>query len=111
MGAIKGVGLEALKAIEDGRILPGSTLLIFSDSALCIGFLVHGWAFSTWTALGHETREIFRRLSKVIKVTFYWIRGHAGIPGNERADKVAKRAARVAAAMIQLEGAWDLRPP
>jgi ribonuclease HI len=111
MGAIKEVGQEALRGLGDGRILAGSTLLIFSDSALCIGYLEHGWSFSTWPVLGHETRSIFRELKSKIKVVFYWIRGHAGIPGNELADAVAKRAAKQAAASLQVGALEDLRPP
>ncbi len=111
MGAIKGVGEAVLAAISAGRVKTGSDLLIFSDSALCIGFLEHGWSFSTWLELGHETRAIFRILGKLVRVRFYWIRGHAGIPGNELADGVAKRAAREAAAEMGLEEAGARRPP
>lgn len=37
-----------LAALVDGRVDKGSDLLIFSDSAVCIGFLEHGWSFETW---------------------------------------------------------------
>jgi ribonuclease HI len=103
MGGIKGILRWAIDSIEAGHIPKGSTLLIFSDSALCIGFLVAGWSFTSWQALGHETRALLRELRRHIKVTFYWIRGHAGIPGNEAADKKAGEASRAAATGIELD--------
>jgi ribonuclease HI len=111
MGAIKAVGEILEAALVSGRIGKGARVLVFSDTALCLGFLVQGWTFSTWTVLAHETRAIFRRLGRRLRVTFYWIRGHAGIPGNEKADKAAKQAAREASAALGLDQAGDLRPP
>ena len=109
MGAIKGVGEAMEVALTTGQVEPGSDLLIFSDSALCIGFLDHGWAFAKWRQLWQDTRAIYRRLKGQLKVALYWIRGHKGIPGNEMADGIAKRAAQEAA--DTLERAADARPP
>jgi ribonuclease HI len=111
MGAIKCVLATIKEKVLSGVIPRGSALLVFSDTALCIGYLVHGWSFSTWVELGHETRELYREVRVMVKVTFYWIRGHVDIPGNERADKVAKQAARAAALAIEQAAEGDLRPP
>ena len=97
MMGIKCVLEWALGALEAKLIPCASSLIIFSDSALCIGFLVAGWSFATWQDLGHDTRALLRKLRKSIKVLFYWIRGHAGIPGNELADAKAGQASKAAA--------------
>ena len=101
------MGLVALASVKAGRIKRGSKFLVFSDSALCIGFLVHGWSFTSWTQLAHKTRAVFGELKGLLQVIFYWVRGHAGIPGNEHADTVAKRAAIAARDSLGLGGQDD----
>ena len=62
------------------------TYIIFSDSACCLGFLLAGWKAPTSKALAWETRRLLKVLSGRVRVRLYWIRGHAGIPGNENVD-------------------------
>ena len=82
MGAFHGLFEALLLALDQKRVGRGTELLVFSDSAICIGFLMHGWAFKTWPDLGAATRVLFRKLRFILKISLYWIRGHAGIPGN-----------------------------
>ena len=71
--------------------------LFFSDSALCCGFLTAGWKCPQGIAkpMARETRRRFHRLRDFFRVTLYWVRGHTGITGNERADILAKRGAQL----------------
>ena len=110
MGAIHGALRAVLAGILDGSIRRKSLFVCFSDSALCLAYLDHGWAFPRWEALAHATRALLRKVRSIITVVFYWIRGHAGIAGNEDADVAAKTAARMAMAAERSDKA-DHRPP
>jgi ribonuclease HI/exonuclease III len=85
----------------------GARCLIFSDSAGCIGFLERGWKSPTEVKLSRDTRAALARLRKKVKVLLYWIRGHVDIPGNELADKQARKGAD--AAKQDIEGNSDQR--
>jgi ribonuclease HI len=100
MGGIMGALLHVQKGLEGGTVESGEDVYIFSDSALCIGYLDRGWHFANWVRLAQSTRKLLRELRKTIKIIFYWIRGHSKIPGNELADAAAKKAAKLAEADI-----------
>lgn len=87
---------EAMKAID-------GLLLILSDSEYVVkGFTTWqtGWRAKEWrkvmnTDLWIPAVETY--LARSGEVKFHWVKGHAGYPGNERADQLAKAAkARVA---------------
>ncbi|CAK1577941.1 unnamed protein product [Parnassius mnemosyne] len=65
--------------------------IILSDSRSALECLTDS---SSLHPLAAEIRERIRSLvNKNGEVKFYWIKAHIGIPGNERADELAKKAA------------------
>ena len=94
MGAIR--GLRALKQ--------PSRVTLYSDSKLLVEGIEEGWA-ARWRANGWKrdkkhtamNPDLWGQLLEVIEgspheITFAWVKGHAGDPGNERADFLATQA-------------------
>lgn len=89
-------GLEALK--EPCRVT------LYSDSEYLVKAMTAGWA-KRWKAKGwmRNSKEpalnpdLWERLlglCAIHQVTFNWLRGHTGIPENERCDQLALQAQR-----------------
>ncbi|MBD2720897.1 MULTISPECIES: ribonuclease HI [Hymenobacter] len=86
------VGLEAVTRPE----LP---IRVVSDSKYVVDAVEKKWVFG-WAAkpdFGKKANEDlwrrFLRIYKQRKVTFHWIKGHAGHPENERCDVLAVQSA------------------
>ena len=86
------VGLEALKN-------PESEVHIYTDSQYVMnGFTknwIAGWIKRNWKSV--KNPDLWQRLitaHKPHRVTFHWVKGHSGIPENERCDQLATAAAR-----------------
>lgn len=76
---------RALTEIKN-RELP---VKIFSDSSYAIGLITLGWKPKKNQELVAEIKKL---VSKFRKIDFIKVEGHSGIPGNERADKLATGA-------------------
>jgi ribonuclease HI len=94
--------MEITAAIMALRSLkrPGLSVLIHSDSQLLIkgasewmqGWKARGWRRKEGALLNAELwRELDARLAEH-RVTWRWVKGHAGDRGNERADALTNRA-------------------
>lgn len=85
------VGLEAIKR-------PNAQVNIYSDSSYVVKAINEGW-LSNWLKKGlHKQKnadlwERFLRISSKHQLRFFWIKGHAGHPENERCDALAVEAA------------------
>jgi ribonuclease HI len=60
---------------------------------------IHGWKQRGWTTADRKpvkNAELWQRLDALREqheVRWHWVKGHAGDPGNERADALANRGA------------------
>jgi ribonuclease HI len=73
---------------------------VFTDSVYVkdgITKWIHGWKQRGWTTADKKpvkNVELWQRLDTLNaghKVTWRWVKGHAGDPGNERADQLANQ--------------------
>ena len=64
-------------------------VVIYTDSQYLVNTMTRGWKRNA----NLDLWEKLDQLCKDRKVTWKWVRGHQGTPGNEIADKVAKMEA------------------
>ena len=86
------IGLESLK-------IPGSRVVIYTDSRYVADSVEKGWVFR-WESKAFKKKknqDLWIRFLKVYrehKVRFVWIKGHASNPENEVCDRLAVEAYR-----------------
>ncbi|MGK5090335.1 ribonuclease HI [Bdellovibrionota bacterium FG-2] len=85
--------IEALRAIprdQEVEICTDSAYVINGITGWCFGWRRNGW--KTKEGADVLNRELWESLFALVqgrKITWTKVRGHAGIPGNERADEIA----------------------
>jgi len=95
--------MELSAAIEGLKALRKSCdVVLFTDSRYVMQGMTEwlpGWRRKGWrTASGKpvENRDLWEQLvaaAEPHRVDWKWVRGHNGVPGNERADQLARAAA------------------
>lgn len=86
------VGLEALKT-------EGSDVLIYTDSKYVADAVTQGWVLD-WERKAFKKKknpDLWKRFLKIYRkhsVRFKWVKGHAGIAGNEICDTLAVEASK-----------------
>ncbi len=87
--------IEALSALKRP-----SAITIVTDSAYVkdgITSWIHGWKKRGWLTADRKpvkNIELWQQIDALAsrhKVSWRWVKGHAGDPGNERADRLANR--------------------
>ena len=84
------VALEALKR-------PGLNVEVFSDSKYVVDAVEKGWVMG-WERKNFKDKknpDLWKRFLRVYRqhrVAFFWVKGHAGNPNNERVDALAVAA-------------------
>lgn len=89
--------LAAINALETlGR---GTAITVVTDSQYVkngVTGWIHGWKRNGWKTAAKKpvkNAELWQRLDAAAArhdVTWEWVKGHAGHPGNERADQLAR---------------------
>ncbi|KHL25266.1 hypothetical protein PK98_00475 [Croceibacterium mercuriale] len=92
--------IRALTALKEA-----CTVTLHTDSKYVIDGItkwIHGWRRNNWINSQKKpvlNADLWRELataSDAHKVTWQWVKGHAGHPENERADRLASAAAEAA---------------
>ena len=85
-------GMEALK-------IPGSNVVVYTDSKYVADAVNKGWVFQ-WESKAFKKKknpDLWLRFLKIYKnhnARFIWIKGHASIPENEKCDQLAVAASK-----------------
>lgn len=94
--------MELLAVIEGLKALKKPcTVEVYSDSKYVVDSVAKGWIFG-WEKKGFKGKknpdlwQQFLQLYRQHNVRFFWVKGHAGHPMNERCDELAVRAAKYA---------------
>ena len=93
--------MELTAVIESLALLKRRTpVAIYTDSAYVkdgITTWIHGWKKRGWRTADNKpvkNIELWQRLDALVashQVQWFWVKGHSGDPGNERADALANR--------------------
>jgi ribonuclease HI len=98
--------MELTAVIEAlGALRKPSRVAVYTDSAYVkngITQWIHGWKQRGWRTADKQpvkNIELWQKLDALAeqhRVSWHWVKGHAGDPGNERADQLANRGVAAA---------------
>ena len=100
--------MAAIQALE--ALQRPTTVTLHTDSKYLLDGItkwIQGWQRNGWKTAAKKpvkNDDLWRRLVEAMRphdVRWVWVKGHAGDPGNERADALARRGIEEAAALAQ----------
>ena len=100
MAAIQ--ALEALQRPAQVTLHTDSKYLLDGITKWIKGWQRNGWLTSAKKPVKND--DLWRRLIEAMsrhEITWQWVKGHAGDPGNERADELARRGIEEAVSMVR----------
>ncbi|GIE77815.1 ribonuclease H [Actinoplanes philippinensis] len=101
--------IRALEALNRAPL----TVEIYTDSVYVrngITQYLHNWKRNGWMTAARQpvkNVDLWKRLDEAVRrhdVTWHWVKGHAGHPENERADRLAARGLREAVEAARVDG-------
>ncbi len=93
--------VAAFRALDLLKLTERHEIIIYTDSVYLINGItkwVNGWKYRGWkssTGTDIANRDLWEELSRLVKdlepsrISWKWVRGHDGNPGNERCDEIA----------------------
>jgi ribonuclease HI len=87
--------IEALKALQGSRTVDLHTDSVYVRDG--ITRWIHDWRQRGWRTASRKpvkNQDLWQQLDAITgqhQVNWHWVKGHAGDPGNERADSLANR--------------------
>ena len=100
--------MAAIQALE--ALQRPSMVILHTDSKYLLDGItkwIQGWQRNGWKTAAKKpvkNDDLWRRLTEAMRphdVNWVWVKGHAGDPGNERADALARRGIEEAAGVAQ----------
>ena len=90
IGELRALGI-ALELLDEAEVPVEHPVRLYTDSTYAIGVLAKGWKAKKNPELIAGIKTL---LQKRPGVELTWVKGHAGIAGNERADQLAVSGSR-----------------
>ncbi|HEY5017220.1 MAG TPA: ribonuclease HI, partial [Streptosporangiaceae bacterium] len=100
--------LAAISALE--ALSRPVSVQLYTDSKYVLDGItkwINGWQRNGWLTSARKpvkNADLWRRLTEAMNrhdVNWIWVKGHAGDPGNERADALARRGIEEAASPVR----------
>jgi ribonuclease HI len=85
--------LEALKKPVQARVYTDSEYVRRGITEWVRGWKSRGWLTADRKPV--KNQDLWQRLDELVaghKIEWHWVPGHAGVPGNERVDRLANQA-------------------
>lgn len=85
-------GAEALKRASSVDVFTDSTYVLKGMTEWLEGWKKRGWRTAAKKPV--KNVDLWQRLEKALdrhEVNWIWVKGHSGVPENERADELARR--------------------
>jgi ribonuclease HI len=92
--------MAAIKAIEAVNETYTGEIILWTDSTYVMKGItewVHGWKKKNWIksdkkpVINTDLWKVLDKLNSQKNIQWNWVKGHAGVEGNERADELARQ--------------------